>query len=160
VTSSDFQTKVSMKLTIVDRPDRKFKAHSLRFVLPILLSIACFAILLGSAPAVEADSSGLVSGTVWFDRNGNGIREPSEPVLMGRPVYLQQVGLERDNEVPRTAYADEDGLYLFDALPYGQYRVYTLGGQEQPVIVGEANGAVSVDISVPGHIVFLPITTR
>lgn len=149
-----------MKLTIADRPDRKFKAHSLRFVLPILLSIACFAILLGSAPAVEADSSGLVSGTVWFDRNGNGIWEPSEPVLIGRPVYLQRVGLERDNEVPRTAYADEDGFYLFDALSYGEYRVYAVGGQEQSVTIGEANGAVSVDIPAPGYTMFLPITTR
>src|SRR5436305_11355014 len=62
-----------------------------------------------------------VAGTVWQDRNGDGVKDPIEPGLSGRTVYIDanDNGLLDTGE--RTAVSAGDGSYQFLSLPAGSY---------------------------------------
>jgi protocatechuate 3,4-dioxygenase beta subunit len=78
-----------------------------------------------------------VTGYEWSDLNGDGVREPGEPVLGGMTVELWQPskgGPEAQSPQPAsqapgdgtlvaTTTTDENGYYHFDALMPGQYYV-------------------------------------
>lgn len=54
-----------------------------------------------------------VTGTVWYDLNGNGVRDPGEPGAAGVPVYLLHNGV-----IVASSVTDANGLYSFDAPIY------------------------------------------
>lgn len=74
-------------------------------------------------PPVEADGGyfilASVSGGVWDDQNGNGLRELNEPRLANMPVSLWS----SDDRHVGTLRTDVDGLYEFDDLEPGVYRL-------------------------------------
>ena len=62
---------------------------------------------------------GVIAGIVWYDRNGNGIREPAEPEIIGVEIALE----DEFGEPLRTTVSTQGGMYVFiDVLP-GIYRV-------------------------------------
>ena len=68
---------------------------------------------------------------VWFDRNGDGLRDPSDDGIPGVTVTLTWFGGDGvagggdDATFTRTTGASGD--YLFDHLPAGAYRVVSSG---------------------------------
>src|SRR5690606_26281155 len=63
-----------------------------------------------------------IGGTVYVDRNDNGVRDPGESGLQGVLITLKGV----DNfgaTVVRTTTTDAYGNYLFDNLNGGMYRL-------------------------------------
>jgi hypothetical protein len=64
-----------------------------------------------------------ISGTSFTDLDGDGVRDPGEPALAGRVVYLDQNrnGLLDTGELRTTT--GQDGSYRFADLPAGTYYV-------------------------------------
>ena len=60
-----------------------------------------------------------IGDLTWIDTNKDGIQDPRERVLAGMIVRL----LDADGAVLDETTTDENGLYLFDELAAGQYRV-------------------------------------
>ncbi|GGO64695.1 hypothetical protein GCM10010910_20150 [Microbacterium nanhaiense] len=68
-----------------------------------------------------------IGDTVWVDENGNGLQDDEE-TLEG--VIVELLG-ETSDEVIATIKTDENGRYLFDELPAGNYRVkFTLTDEQ------------------------------
>jgi len=63
-----------------------------------------------------------IAGSVFVDRNDNGVFETDERPLANVVVELQGTDL-RGNLVTRTTTTDVDGSYLFDNLDPGNYRI-------------------------------------
>ncbi|MCG3155928.1 MAG: hypothetical protein DKINENOH_02536 [bacterium] len=63
-----------------------------------------------------ASDGGALGGTVWFDKNGNGLREPTEFPLLGRTIHLRGAASFR-------ATTDADGRFVFPQVAAGQYSV-------------------------------------
>ena len=64
-----------------------------------------------------------VGGTLFEDRNGNGTRDRAERGLNDWPVRL----LDADGNVVATTVTRGTGVYTFDGLDLGRYRVQVLG---------------------------------
>jgi protocatechuate 3,4-dioxygenase beta subunit len=64
-----------------------------------------------------------ISGVVWQDRNGDGVRDPVEPGLSGRTVYIDANDNGTLDSGERTAVSGVDGSYFFGGLPGGSYVV-------------------------------------
>jgi SdrD B-like domain len=90
----------------------------------------------GSAHIARA-AGGSISGTVYFDADMNGERDPGEPPAPGRTVQLVD-----DEAVPLgpTTKSASDGSYRFDSLsPDGHYGVTVVRDSDTPCI----NGAIA-----------------
>jgi large repetitive protein len=70
------------------------------------------------------NGNGSIGNTVFFDANGDGIQDPSEPGLPGVPVQLL-VDFDQDGVVDYVlnTVTDANGNYLFDNLTSGDYTV-------------------------------------
>lgn len=81
-------------------------------------------LLLALLPALAAGraeagpASGTITGVVFHDVDGNGVRDPDEPGLAYRPVTLTQEGEER-----YTSGTAVDGTYRIDGVAAGEYDV-------------------------------------
>ena len=84
----------------------------------VVISGVVFA-LLAIAPVHADDHDGdwvTISGTVWFDENVDGIRQPSESVAAGVRVD------KRIGPYPANAsWTDEQGQFTFTVWPWGRY---------------------------------------
>ena len=67
---------------------------------------------------------GSIRGTRWDDLDGNGIREPSEPVRVGERVFLD---VNQDGDITggldRAVATNDDGVYEFANMPPGEYHL-------------------------------------
>ncbi|MFK8024758.1 MAG: SdrD B-like domain-containing protein [Ilumatobacter sp.] len=62
---------------------------------------------------------GSIGNRVWVDFDGDGIQDPFEQSVPDATVEL----LDENGDVIATTTTDDTGLYLFDDLPAGEYRV-------------------------------------
>src|SRR5215470_10888839 len=72
-----------------------------------------------TAPA----SLGTLTGTVWVDRNGDGVRQKGEPGQAGVRVYLDANANGRLDFGERFTTTGKGGTYVFRGLPPGTYQV-------------------------------------
>lgn len=116
---------------------------------------------LGAAPATAQAQAALgsISGTVWFDMNRNGIREPEEPAMAGMAITLQQVS-PAPGAMSARVITDQDGTFIFPSLPYGAYQISDETGYTVEVTLDEMRGVQEVSMGSPGHLVFLPLAVR
>jgi hypothetical protein len=70
---------------------------------------------------IRADSA--ISGTKFEDLNGDGTQDPGEPGMAGVTVYIDANNNGVLDSGERSTTTDEDGDYVFDALPAGDYVV-------------------------------------
>ena len=73
----------------------------------------------GVAPPPPPPPAGSVAGNVWFDNNGNGLREFADPGLDGIEVYVDANDNGRKDETEIVAVTDEDGNYTLSDVPAG-----------------------------------------
>ena|GEM_PF-694989 len=64
-----------------------------------------------------------VGDRVWIDLDRDGIQDVDEPPLAGITVNLYPANAEPGDPPLATDVTDEDGRYLFDGLPAGEYRI-------------------------------------
>jgi hypothetical protein len=78
----------------------------------------------GNAPA------GVITGSVFFDRNGNGVREAGETGIAGLTVYLDMRGDGQYHRGDPYTVTNEKGEYVFRGLPLNRaYQVRQLTPQ-------------------------------
>jgi fimbrial isopeptide formation D2 family protein/uncharacterized repeat protein (TIGR01451 family) len=77
----------------------------------------------------DGDSS--LGDRVWYDTDGDGQQDASEPGIAGVTVTLVGAGADgifgTADDFTLTTTTDQNGFYLFDNLPEGNYRVTTSG---------------------------------
>ena len=74
--------------------------------------------------SAEVNSIGYAIGDyMWIDTNENGQQDADENPIPGMTVTLYSIVDGQQVGTPRTATTNEQGLYLFDNLPAGQYQV-------------------------------------
>jgi len=122
--------------------------------------------------AANADDTGFITGTVWFDINGNEMHELNEVAAPGTAITLQPVAANAAVAGGIVVFSAADGTFNFGSVAYGTYRIQAENGGMAEVTVGEVNSAVSVDLPVrvenngptlQGTLVnqiFLPLVTR
>lgn len=141
---------------------RQYFRKSTSFIFIALLMAVSFATVAPStAQANSSAAVGYITGVVWQDVNNNGIREPQELPLAHHEVYLQQVGVEVSGALVVLVYTDADGVFTFENLEEGNYRVFPDGGEYSLVSVEGVNATATVDLPVPvkyDHHIFLAIT--
>lgn len=68
-----------------------------------------------------------IGDRVWLDLDGDGVQDPGEAGLTGVTVILREAGsdgvLGTADDVIRMTTTGADGMYLFEGLPAGSYRV-------------------------------------
>lgn len=75
--------------------------------------------------------TGSIGDTVWYDIDGDGVQDVNEPGLAGIEVtLLGDVDLD-GNQDTFTTVTDNNGKYLFDNLPTGEYLI-TVNGDDLP----------------------------
>ncbi len=71
----------------------------------------------GMAMGIGLVKAGKVTGSVWLDRNADGVRGAGDSGLSGFPVSL----ISADGGVSRSAVTAEDGTFVFAGLQTGTY---------------------------------------
>ncbi len=89
---------------------------------------------------------GTLSGTLWNDFNGDGVRAVSDVALTGWTVFLDgnHNGLADETEPTRTT--DADGRYSFVGLPEGSVTVAEIvptGWEPSPAFAASVNATIS-----------------
>ncbi len=94
-----------------------------------------------------------ISGLAWLDENLNGIRELTEPLIAQIPVIL----IDENGNTVTSGITDENGTYIFNNVPTGNYIVVFLYDMTNYDIttygVGEStenNDAVTMELNIDG----------
>ena len=123
-----------------------------RFLPNTILAIIAFAMLFAiCAPSVAAapqGGAGEISGVVFLDRNGDGVRGAGESGIAGAVVELRDAATGQT--LFRTTTTDANGAYRFTGLLAGAYRVVR---PDDAAYLGTANGSRNVTITIKAGLV-------
>ena len=100
------------------------------------LGLALAASALAVHPAMADEPGGVITGSAWFDDNGDGIRQPGEAPKAGYTFLIP--GLYK------TANTDENGDYRFENIPAGTY-VVTMFNREWATAFTKSGGDSDFD---------------
>lgn len=114
-----------------------------------------------TAFAQELPASQNISGTVWTDFNGNGIREVNEPAEANEPVFIEYI-LPESPDFAQTlvVYTDNEGHYSVQDLEDGNYEIWAGDQTQQQIHLvnwDTTKAAIVVDLPLSGHTVFMPL---
>jgi hypothetical protein len=98
-------------------------------------------------------ANGSIAGTVFHDRNGNGVRDAGEPAQSGWRVYLDANRNQRFDPGERNVVTGSSGGYTFTDLPAGTYAVREVDqpGWTRPAgspVVKLAAGSAVVNVNI------------
>jgi hypothetical protein len=85
------------------------------------LALALGTLTFVAPPVSAAEAGGDVFGTIWFDENEDGIRQPDEPPVAGYSLMLNDM-------YTGVTTTDENGNYRFENKPPGWYFVSRYAG--------------------------------
>jgi hypothetical protein len=133
---------------------------SIAFVLIIAISAVAFTAQ--PAQAAEDLANGFIVGMVCEDSNRNDICDMGELAKVDTPVYLQRVGEEVVGAMVAVTYTDSDGVFEFNNLEEGEYKIFAEEGAYAVVQVSGAKASNIVEIAFPVQMptfkMFLPLT--
>jgi len=150
----------------------QLKTSNATSLIALIIAIIFVVTSVGFAAANADDSTGFITGTAWFDANGNEMHELNEVAAPDTAVTLQPMGTNAAVTGGIVVFTDADGVFSFGSVAYGTYRIQAENGGMAEITVGEVNGTVSVDLAVnvdgdPPIIqgifvnqIFLPLITR
>ncbi len=87
----------------------------------IVVAVVSFTSLMPVAAAPQVDA-GEVAGMVFFDRNGNGLRDADENGIVGVVVELRDAATD-GRLIRRQVTTDAGGVYRFSGVPAGTYTI-------------------------------------
>ncbi|WP_026775622.1 SdrD B-like domain-containing protein [Polaribacter sp. Hel_I_88] len=105
-------------------------------------SNTCISITSAATLTVTSSGLGSIGDTVWFDTDGDGIKDAGENGLGGATVTLDP-GTPGNTADDVTTTTDANGNYLFDDLPVG---VYTITVDLSTVTSGIPSGKTIADL--------------
>ncbi|MCP3905542.1 MAG: hypothetical protein GY715_18100 [Planctomycetes bacterium] len=73
--------------------------------------------------ALRVPCAGALGDRIWLDTNGDGIQDDGEPGLAGVTLILQRETTPGVFALLETRVTDADGMYVFDGLCAGTYRL-------------------------------------
>jgi hypothetical protein len=90
------------------------------------LPVGCYSVTVASGDSLSGNAFGMfhlgsISGTVYHDRNNNGVQDGDQPI----PIQWRVV-LEPSSTPAETTVTDAQGKYSFTDLPFGIYTVRQL----------------------------------
>ncbi|MEB3218102.1 MAG: SdrD B-like domain-containing protein [Nostocales cyanobacterium 94392] len=102
----------------------------------------------------DGDSPGSIGDEVFNDRNGNGVRDPEEPGIPNVPLTLTLPGpdgqLDTPDDTTRTTTTNDQGIYTFDNLPPGPYRVTVTPPLQFPQVTTRGGSQIQTTLQ-PGQ---------
>lgn len=108
--------------------------------------------------------SGDVVGVLWFDLDGDGVRDAGEPPIPGVQIELvpDEVGptstrLHAATAAAAQATTDSAGEYSFTGMPYGTYRVVISLPGGARMTAGPGIGGVPETVELDGEVLALAI---
>lgn len=93
-----------------------------RSLLPTALIMAVVLVMAGAALAASPSGTGGISGIVFFDSNGNGVRDGGEAGVSGATVTARDAATD-GGLYQQAIVTGSDGLYSFAGLDAGDYTV-------------------------------------
>jgi len=112
----------------------------------------CLALVLAPAPRpLQAACENFVSGAVYFDANGNGIQEPTEPYTSAW-VRLQQNG-----QLYAEKLAEAEFGFVFEHVPCGNYQVFVGNQYATDIQVDDVGPSLSLTLGQPRFVLFFPV---
>ena len=102
---------------------------------------------------VSAALNNRVSGIVYIDLDGDGVRDSGESGVPGAQILLTGTELS-GMSVSRTVLTVDSGFYSFDELPAGTYQV----SERQPMAIGDGLDSTTVPNAVTSNDVFSSIS--
>ncbi len=103
-------------------------------------ALAGLVLLTGALPALAATSGVTVSGAVWLDLDGDGVRDAEDPGRAGVPVTLRTAATILDATVSAA-----DGSWTFGNVAPGSYTVVVNPPIDHRVTTGA--GTVAIDVA-------------
>ena len=147
-------------------PNRVIAIGIIQLIALVLLGVAAL------AAGEEAEAGGYISGSVFYDLDGDGQARVGEPNVSNATVFIQREG-EDEALVVST---DAAGFFVARNLSYGVYFVWAQDGESnlsavQSVTLDEVNGASTVDLPISRNTsggtqiritnsIFLPLVNR
>ncbi len=105
----------------------------------------------GFRPKSSTDSSS-IGDTVFSDRNGNGVQDENEPGIPNVVLTLTLPGpdgiLGTSDDTTRTTTTNNNGIYNFNDLPAGRYRVTVKPPRNFPQVT---TGSLQIDVNLPAN---------
>lgn len=112
----------------------------------------CYILLSASlSTPLDAVCENFVSGVVFFDANGNGIQEPTEPYISA------WVRLEQNGQLYAEKLAEAEFGFVFEHVPCGQYQVFVDDRYVADIQVDDAGPSLSLTFGQPPYLFFLPV---
>jgi hypothetical protein len=114
----------------------------------ILVLLAPILVVFAAGQPASAAGVGALSGSVFFDANGDGMAEPGEARVPGAHVYVRA----QDNPaLIFEATANAEGLFVVEHLPNGVYDMWAcaegkVARHTTEVAVDEVGAPVLVDL--------------
>lgn len=134
----------------------RFVVRAMRVTL-VLAGTLLVSSLAGVAGASATVGNGVLTGATFEDANADGVRQPAETPLTAQQLYL----FDSTGAYVGTTTSDADGVYRFDGLADGDYRVAyapaswsplmpdwvptTTGGSVRPELDVRVTGAATAD---------------
>jgi hypothetical protein len=102
----------------------------------------------------ENDNPGSIGDEVFNDTDGDGVRDEGEPGVPNVPLTLTLPGpdnqLDTPDDTTRTTTTNDQGIYTFDNLPPGPYRVSVTPPLNLPEVTNPGGSQIERDLQ-PGQ---------
>jgi hypothetical protein len=117
-------------------------------IITALIAVIFATIVSTGFAAAGAESTGYLTGTAWYDANGNGMRDLNEITAPETAIYLHPVASNAAVAGGLVIFSDANGNFDFGSIGFGTYQIQAENGDITEITVSEVSAAVSVELPV------------